>query len=293
MSGDPGKSGRSSTSAAPTPWLAGPFGPAWRNRSLVRILVWSEVKANYRRATLGLFWLILFPLFYVVVFVAVRLLLFDRSASSPDWEGARLGINDVSMIGLMIFVGFVVFWSATEMLTRGASAVTRHSSYVSDSVFPVEVLPWVVIGAAVFNLAVRTVLFLVAYLIIVQVAHPTMLLLPIVVAPLMLIMIGLTYFLAAIGPYFRDLEYIISALSTALLLLSAVIFPLSEVPQSYQPFVIYNPIAMTIEQARLIMVLGRLPDWNYLAAAGLIGLGLAWAGFAFFRLRKRNFADVL
>lgn len=276
-----------------TPALAGPFGPLVVNRALIGVLVWSEIKSTYARALLGLFWLILFPLFYVSVFVAVRVFLFDRSASSPDWLGSVLGINDVLMISLMIFMGFVVFWQATEVLTRSVSAVQRRSGYIEGSVFPVEALPWVTLGGAIFNLLFRFGLFVVVFVAITQTLHPTMILFPVVVAPLILMTIGLGFFLAALGPYLPDLEQVIGALTTGLLLLSAVIFPLSEVPDSYKPFVIFNPIAMTIEQARLVMVLGRMPDWTYLGWASAAGVVSAWMGFLVFRRMRRGFADVL
>lgn len=276
-----------------TPAVAGPFGPLWRNRALIGLLVWSEVKSTYARALLGLFWLILFPLFYVSIFVAVRVFLFDRSAGSPDWLGSVLGINDVMMIALMIFIGFIVFWQATEVLTRSITAVQRRSSYIEGSAFPVEALPWVTIGGAVFNLLFRFILFCVVFVVVAQTVHPTMLLFPVIIAPLLLMMIGLGFFLAALGPYLPDLEQVIAALTTGLLLLSAVIFPLSEVPDGYKPFVIYNPIAMTIEQARLVMVLGRMPDWTYLGWALGVGVVSAWAGFFMFRRLRRGFADVL
>ena len=276
-----------------TPLLAGPFGPLWRHRRLIALLVWTDVKSTYARALLGLFWLVLFPLFYVSVFVAVRVLLFDSASSAADWRGALLGIADVWMVALMIFIGFVVFWDATEILTRSISAVQRKSGYVQDSRFPVEALPWVTIGVAAFNLVSRFILFVGVFVLVTQQIQTTIVLFPLVVAPLMLIMVGVGFLLAAVGPYVPDLEQVMAALTTGLLLLSAVIFPLSEVPESYRPFVIYNPIAMTIEQARLVAVLGRMPDWSYLGWCAGIGAALSWTGFMIFRRLRKGFADVL
>lgn len=276
-----------------TPFIFGPFGPLWEHFPLVRMLVWTEVKASYARSTLGLFWLILYPLFYVMVFVAIRILLFDRSATSPDWMGSVLGINDIAMVALMIFMGFVVFWGASEVIGRSAGVIMHHATMIQGSVFPVEMLPWVVIGTSIFNMGIRAILFIAAFLIIVQSAHVTALLFPLVVAPMMLMMIGVAFLFATIGTYFRDLEYIVSAMTTGLLLLSAVLYPLSEVPESYRPFVIFNPMAMAIEQARNVVILGRMPDWSYLGIASLVGVAMSWGGFAVFRRFRSGFANVL
>lgn len=276
-----------------TPMALGPFGPLIEHYSLVWVLAWSELKSTYARSVLGLFWLVLLPVFYVAVFVAVRILLFDRSATSPDWEGAALGIGDVSMLSLQIFMGFIVFWEASEILNRSPATIRSNANLVQGSVFPVEMLPWVTIISAIFNMVVRIAIFLVAYFAVVHGFQATTLLFPIVVAPLVMMMIGVAYLFATIGTFFRDLDYILTAMTTGLLLLSAVIFPLSEVPAGYKPFVIYNPIAMAIEQARLVVVLGRMPDWEYLGWAALVGLALSWIGFSVFRRFRSGFSDVL
>lgn len=273
--------------------ILGPFPVLWHFRSLIGLLAWSEVKSTYARALLGLFWLILYPLFYVSIFVAVRVLLFDRGAASDEWSGSVLGINEVAMVALMIFIGFIVFWSATEILARAVGTVQKRSSYLEGGSFPVDTLPWVTVASAIFNVLVRMALFMAVFLVVAQTVHVTMILLPIVMLPLILIMIGVGFILAALGPYLPDLDQVIGALTTGLLIMSAVIFPLSEVPESYKPFVIFNPIAMTIEQARLVMVLGRMPDWTFLGWAGLCGLILSWAGFFLFRRLRKGFADVL
>jgi lipopolysaccharide transport system permease protein len=282
-----------STGFRQTSMALGPFGPLWEHYSLVWVLAWSELKSTYSRSVFGLFWLVMLPVFYVTVFVAVRILLFDRSATSPDWEGSALGVGDVPMLALQIFIGFLVFWEASEILNRAPSAIRSNANLIQGSVFPVEMLPWITIISALFNMLVRLVIFLVAYVAVVHGFQATTWMFPIVVAPLVLMMIGIAYLFATIGTYFHDLDYILAGMTTGLLLLSAVIFPLSEVPEAYKPFVIYNPIAMAIEQARLVVILGRMPDWQYLGWAALSGIGLSWFGFAVFRRFRSGFADVL
>lgn len=276
-----------------TPMVLGPFGPLLQHYSLIWVLAWSELKSTYARSVFGLVWLVLLPVFFVTVFVAVRILLFDRSATSPDWQGSALGVADVPMLGLQIFMGFVVFWQASEVLNRSSAAVRSNSNLVSGSVFPVETLPWVVLISAMFNLVTRFGIFLVAYLVIVGGFQMTALLFPVVIIPLILVLIGIAFLLATVGTFFQDMDYIISSLSVGLLLMSAVIFPLSELPESYRPFVIYNPIAMTIEQARQVVVLGHMPDWSYLVKLSFVGAAFSWFGFAVYRRFRNGFSDVL
>jgi lipopolysaccharide transport system permease protein len=276
-----------------TPFLHGPFGPLFAYPRLIMLLVWTDVRAMYVRSVLGLFWVILLPVFYVAVFVFIRIYLFDRSARSADWHGSVLGIGDIPMMALMIFAGFIVFWEASEIISRSPSGTRRYSAYVRDSVFPVEILPWVTIGNAVFNLLIRSALFIIAFWLIVGHFHITALFFPVVIAPMILMMVGVAYAFSAIGTYFRDLDFIVTALMTGMMLLSAVLYPLSEVPAAYRPYAALNPMAMAIEQTREVVLLGRMPDWGYLGFATLAGIVLAWGGFAIYRTLRGGFADVV
>lgn len=276
-----------------TSFLLGPFGPLFAYPRLIMLLVWTDVRAMYVRSALGLFWVVLLPVFYVAVFVFIRIYLFDRSARSPDWHGSVLGIGDIPMMALMIFAGFIVFWEASEIISRSPSGTRRYSAYVRDSVFPVEILPWVTIGNAVFNLIIRSVLFIIAFAVIVGHFHVTALFFPIVIAPMILMMVGVAYTFSAIGTYFRDLDFIVTALMTGMMLLSAVLYPLSEVPAVYRPYAALNPMAMAIEQTREVVLLGRMPDWGYLGLATVVGIVMAWAGFAIYRMLRGGFADVV
>ena len=197
------------------------------------------------------------------------------------------------MMGVMIFVGLIVFWIASEILSRSPAAVRGRPAFVRDSIFPVDVLPWVCIGVAVFNAMVRAALFLVVILLLAGSLPLTAFLFPLVIAPMVLIFIGVAFAFSAIGAYVRDLDFVLSALMTGLLLLSAVLYPISEVPEHYQAYVRLNPIAMAVEQTRLVVVLGRAPEWAYLGWTALVGVAMCWGGFILFRLIRGRFADVV
>ena len=275
----------------PTPALYGPIAVLIRHWKLIAVLVRQDILNMYARTWLGLFWIVLLPVFYITVFILIRLLLFDRS--NPVWTGSELGIEPVQMAAIMIICGLIVFWEASEILSRAAGAVRSNKVYVRDTVFPVEVLPWVTVGNAVFNMVVRFVLFMVAYLVVVHSIPAEALLFPLIIAPLILLMVGIAYLFSAIGVYVRDLDLVVSVMMVGLLLMSAVIYPIQSVPESYRPYVYLNPIAGTIEAAREAVVLGQQPNWLYLGGVLLVALVFAWVGFAVFQRLRRRFADVL
>jgi lipopolysaccharide transport system permease protein len=104
---------------------------------------------------------------------------------------------------------------------------------------------------------------------------------------------GLTWFLAALGVYLRDVSQVTSIFTSIMLFISAIFFPITSLPERYQFWLHLNPLAVIIEQSRSVLILGQLPSMAAWSAMMLIGFVLAWAGFAWFQKTRKGFADVL
>ena len=78
-----------------------------------------------------------------------------------------------------------------------------------------------------------------------------------------------------------------------MLFLSPVFFPVIAMPLKYRPWLMANPLTFIIEQAREVLVWGRMPDWIGLGIYMLIAIVIGWLGFALFQKTRKGFADVL
>lgn len=105
--------------------------------------------------------------------------------------------------------------------------------------------------------------------------------------------LGLSWFLAALGVFLRDIGQMIGLLVTALLFLSPVFYPLSAIPESYRIFLMLNPITFPVEQARDVLIWGKMPSWSGLALYSVVSWAVAVLGFAWFQRIRKGFADVL
>ena len=127
----------------------------------------------------------------------------------------------------------------------------------------------------------------------VQGDNPAALLVPVLVVPVMLLGLGLSWFLASMGVFLRDLTHTVGLAVTALMFVSPVFYPLGAIPEAPRKILALNPLAPLIEQARAMAVLGTFPD----AAHWLVLLGatflVAWAGLWWFMRTKHAFADVV
>jgi lipopolysaccharide transport system permease protein len=91
----------------------------------------------------------------------------------------------------------------------------------------------------------------------------------------------------------RDISQLTGTAITVLLFLSPIFYPASALPQPYRSLLYLNPLTSVIEQTRLVLIAGELPNMFELGVACLIGVGVAALGFVWFQRSRRAFADVL
>ncbi|MCI0654564.1 MAG: ABC transporter permease, partial [Methylococcaceae bacterium] len=149
------------------------------------------------------------------------------------------------------------------------------------------------LGAAIFHTLVSLIVWLVFYLILFGLPNLTALLFPVVLLPLLLFTLGISWFLASLGVYLRDVGQFIGIITTALLFLSPIFYPITALPEGYRPLVLVNPVALVIEQARGVLIWGQPPDWLSYGGYFTGSLLIAWLGFAWFQKTRKGFADVL
>jgi lipopolysaccharide transport system permease protein len=134
---------------------------------------------------------------------------------------------------------------------------------------------------------------LVAQLILNQHMPLTVVLFPFLLLPLAFATLGFAWFFASLGVYVRDIGQITGIITTVLLFVSAVFFPISALPQQYQVWLRLNPLAFIIEQSRKTLIFGQLPDFSLWGIMLSVGMLIAWIGFAWFQKTRKGFADVL
>jgi len=154
-------------------------------------------------------------------------------------------------------------------------------------------LPVIAMGAALCHGLISLVVLLAAFALFNGHVQWTAALIPLVLLPLVVLTTGLAWMLAALGVFLRDVGQTIGIITTVLMFLSPVFYPLSAVPQAFRPIILANPLTFIIEQARAVLIWGHLPDWLGLGAYTLAAITIAWAGYAWFQKTRKGFADVL
>lgn len=258
----------------------------WNNRQLIFKMSKQEAIGRYRGSVMGLAWSFLNPLLMLVIYTFVFSVVFE----------ARWGLGGEESkadFALILFVGLIAHGLFAECVIRAPTLILSNANYVKKVVFPLEILPWVMLGSALFHSIVSLFVLLLAQVVLKQQIPVTAILFPFVLAPLALGTMGLAWFLSALGVYLRDVNQVAGIFSTVMLFISAVFYPITALPERLQVLQYFNPLAVIIEQSRAVLIFGELPSpgaWSILMGTGLV---MAWAGFAWFQKTRKGFADVL
>lgn len=257
----------------------------WRNRRLAQVLVQREVIGRYRGSVLGILWSFFNPVFMLVVYTFVFSVVFKAR-----WN---VGSDSKTEFALVLFAGLIIFNLFSECINRAPSLILSNVNYVKKVVFPLEILPWVVLGSAMFHALISLFVWLIAYFILFGVPHVTVLLLPLIILPLMLFIMGLTWCLASLGVYLRDVSQFIGMVTSVLMFLTPIFYPVSSLPEKYRSYLLLNPLTPAVEMAREVLFWGKVPDMKILSLYALATVLIAWLGFAWFQNTRKGFADVL
>lgn len=258
-----------------------------RRWSLMRQLVVREIEARYRGSGLGLVWTILTPLLMLLVYTFVFGTIFKSRWGTGEGHASPMEF------AVILFSGLIFFQLFSEVINRAPTIILSNPTLVKRVVFPLELLIPVAVGSALFHAAV-SLLVLIPFIGFVFGQVPmTLVWLPVVVVPLLLMILGLGWFLASLGTFIRDIGQVVTTVTTALLFLSPIFFPLSAMPEWIRPALAFNPMTLPIEQLRRILIFGQHPEFVplliYTGASVLVALG----GYHWFEKTRKGFADVL
>ena len=266
--------------------LYGVLRQSWLQRQLFLKLLRRDFAERYRGSYLGVLWSLLLPLLSLLVFTFFFGVIFKMR-----WAGRSDG--SLGDLALILFVGMALYNFLAECLSRAPGLILAHQNYVKNVIFPLEMLPAVMVASALLTLFATFLVILLLQAIMGAGLSWTVLLLPITVLPLVLFVLGLSWFLASLGVYIRDIQQLIVPLVQLMMFLSPVFYPVAALPESIRPWLQLNPLALVIEQSRGMVLFGQppawMPYWLCLLATLLIALLGAW----WFARTRKGFADVL
>jgi len=271
-------------------WLQTNIG-LLQHYSLIIQLIRRDIAARYRGSVLGVAWSLVTPLLLLAVFTWTFGTVFP--SRWPQAPGAPTDAPSTAEFALILFAGLIIFNLFSEVVNRAPGLILANPNYVKKVVFPLEILPVVAVGSALFNGGVSLVVLLGFMLVVLGNIPATSLLLALVVTPLALLTLGFAWLLASLGVYLRDISQVVGTATIALMFVTPIFYPATALPEWVGGWLILNPLSLPVGQARDVLIFGRLPDFAALAIYFMAALAIAVLGFTWFRKTRRGFADVL
>ena len=266
--------------------LASVLNNFYRQRALIGQLIRRELGQRYRGSYLGIIWSFLTPLFMLLIYTFVFSTIFK---SRWQTNGPETTTGDFALI---LFAGLTPFTVFSEVTNRASVLITSVPNYVKKVVFPLEILPIVATGVAVIQSLISFSLLLIAILLVQATISPTLYLLPLAYLPLILLCLGIGWFLASLGVFIRDLSQGIPIVIQILFFLTPIVYPVEMVPVNLRPLLLLNPLTTILDGFRQAMLWGGTLDWyNWSILTGILAV-FAGVGYFWFSRTKKGFADV-
>lgn len=268
--------------------LKDPFSPyiaLKRHFTLIVQMARRDVIGRYRGSFMGLLWSFFNPLIMLVIYTFVFGIIFKARWNTQ--------ISSHLSFALILFAGLNINTMFSECAMRAATLIVENTNYVKRVVFPLEILSWSVLGAALFHLIISTLALLAIELIATGHIPLTALFFPLIVIIFIPFVAGVIWILASLGVFMRDLKQAIILITTALMFLAPILYPLTMIPIAYRNWMYFNPLTIIAISSQNSLVLGVSPNWSHMGIYLLVSCVFAWFSFVWFQRTRKGFADVL
>lgn len=246
---------------------------------LVFVLTWRDIKVKYKQSVMGLLWAVLMPMIIVGAGMLVRVAI--AKASGREVSVHDLASMSVKALPWAFFVSAIRF--SMNSLTANLNLVTKINC-------PRLAFPISAVLSALFDLAIA-MLPLMAVLAWTGVTlSVTLLWVPLILALLVLLVSGLGIALSAANLYYRDVKYIVEVLLTFAIFFTPVIYD-AEMLGQWRTWVMLNPISPLLEGLRSTVVLGVMPDMQWLLYSAVVSVCAFIGGWFLFQRLEPGFAD--
>lgn len=247
---------------------------------MLKKLTLREIKARYKQSFLGFFWVILSPLFQMLImsFVFSHIVKFDTVGFPYP---------------IFIYIGLLPWFFFNFSIGSSMGALLENASLLKKIYFPREIFVLSTIFAKLFDFILSSTI-LVGMMFFYQISFSWYMLL---VIPILLIQIVFTFsvglLLSALNLFYRDVQYLVNLALTLWFYLTPVIYATEFFPEQYRWIFKINPLSVFINAYRQVILNADYPNWGSLLIASIISVGLLVFAYKIFKKLEGTFADVV
>jgi lipopolysaccharide transport system permease protein len=266
-------------------WTLAPLSVGWRHRELILAVLRRELADRFSGSAFGWVWAVIGPLITLAIYTTT----FTKAMRLP----LASAHGSTSSYALSTFVGLIVFGLFAELCCRAPLLMHEHAWFLKTSIFPSETLAWTAVLRALSYAGISLGVLMIFELALYGTLPLSVLLLPLIVVPLVLLLLGIVWFLAAIGAFTRDISYLMITFVPLVMFATPVFYRVTDLPGDLRVLAYANPLGTAIEMARAAVLGGVFPP--ILACGGFLvaSLGVCCGGYAVFERYKGTLIDVI
>ena len=268
-------------------FFAKPFARMWHHRDLIQAILRREVAERFKGSIAGWVWAVVAPLLAIAVytfFFAGKLDLPPEFiiTSSPNTNYA-----------LFILSGIIVFNFWSEMAFRAPMLLHEYVHFIKQTIFPSDMLAMISTLRATLYTVISIAVLLIFQFIVVGSLPWTVLLLPLIFIPFVAFVVGMSWFLCAVGAFTRDAGYLMINIVPLFMFATPIFYSHTSLPPPWNLVIYLNALTGYVDVMRDIMLVGKLPNWQVYAWTLFTSVFTFYFGYWFFDRYRNVIVDVI
>lgn len=250
----------------------------WNNRSIVSMLAINDLKLRYRSSVLGFLWSFLEPLLMLSVLYLVFTNIFK---------------TDIENYPLYLLLGLIIWYMFNRSTSMGLSSLLDKRGIISHIYFRREIVVISSCITAFLMMLFEFIVFGIFLAIFNFIPSSTIFLLPLLLANLFILSLGVSLALSVLTVHFRDIRFIWNVVLQAGFFLAPIIYTLEIFPENIQNLLRINPLVHIIEMAHGLVLYNQLPSIQSTIFI-LISTGIIFViGYSIFKIKSKRIVEEL
>ena len=263
-----------------------PFGQMWHHQDLIAAILRRELRDRFKGSVAGWVWAVVAPLLAIAVYTFA----FTTNLQLPvadSTAGPRIGY------ALFIFSGIIVFNFFAEMAFRAPMLLHEYTHFIKQTIFPSDMLSVISTLRATAYTLISVAVMLLFQLAATGTLPWTVLLMPLIFIPFIAFLVGMSWFLSAIGAFTRDAGYLMINVVPLFMFATPVFYPHTSLPAPFDFWIYANALTGYVEVMRDIVLLGKVPSLLVYGWTLLTSVVTFYFGYWFLDRYRNVIVDVI
>jgi lipopolysaccharide transport system permease protein len=267
-------------------FLAKPLLQMRYNREIVLAILRRELAARFTGSAGGWLWAVAAPLFAIAVYTF---------AFTTKLQMTFVGEQGQAPIAyaLFIFAGLIVFNFFSEMAYRSPMLLHEYAHFIKQTIFPSDMLAVISTLRAAAYTGIGAIVMLICIAAVKGGLPWTVIFVPLIFIPLAAFLMGLSWFLSAIGAFTRDAGYLMINIVPLFMFLTPVFFTHTSRPPPWDILFHLNALTAYVEVMRDLVLNGVLPNPLVILWMLVTSIFTFYFGYWFFDRYRNVIVDVI